>query len=270
MSIHLDDNQKQILEEFISLTNLKLENAIIYLSNDNWDLNNALDSFKKEKEIEEKKNGGIFKAFTNLISFGWCKRDDDLILTNNNQKKNNENNNNNILNFKTKNNIESNINLNEDLNNNSSINNDNLFKNNNMINISDNNIENNFNNNISNNSINNESNDEFNINTNSKKNNFNDSDMNLNDKFFEDENLTKITFKFQDKKELIRKFLRTDTVQSLYDFINENSNNKNGKNKKKKFFLVRPYPYQIYNNKNKTLEEAGLDQNPVLHIRDDD
>ena len=94
--------------------------------------------------------------------------------------------------------------------------------------------------------------------------------MNLNDKFFEDENLTKITFKFQDKKELIRKFLRTDTVQSLYDFINENSNNKNGKNKKKKFFLVRPYPYHIYNNKNKTLEEAGLDQNPVLHIRDDD
>ena len=270
MSIHLDDNQKQILEEFISLTNLKLENAIIYLSNDNWDLNNALDSFKKEKEIEEKKNGGIFNAFTNLISFGWCKRDDDLILKKKKKKKNNENNNNNILNFKTKNNIESNINLNEDLNNNSSINNDNLFKNNNMINISDNNIENNFNNNISNNSINNESNDEFNINTNSKKNNFNDSDMNLNDKFFEDENLTKITFKFQDKKELIRKFLRTDTVQSLYDFINENSNNKNGKNKKKKFFLVRPYPYQIYNNKNKTLEEEGLDKNPILHIRDDD
>ena len=272
-SIDLDDNKKQILEDFIRHTHLNVENAIVYLSNDNWNLNNALDSFKKEKQIEENKNGGILNTISNLFSFGFCKKDDDLILTNNNQNKKNENNinNNYILNFKTQNNIESNINLNVNLNNNSFKNNDNLNKNNNIINISDNNIDNNFTNNISNYSINNESNDEFNINTNSKKNNFNDNNLNLNDKFFQDENLTQITFKFQDKKDhIIRKFLRTDTVQSLYDFINENLNNKNGKNKKKKFFLVRPYPYQIYNNKNKTLEEAGLDQNPVLHIRDDD
>ena len=47
--------------------------------------NFVIDEYKK-KTIYPKMSE-IFNAFTNLISFGWCKRDDDLILTNNNQKK---------------------------------------------------------------------------------------------------------------------------------------------------------------------------------------
>jgi len=274
--IIIDKNKDEKLEKYISLTKMNVENAVKYLEDENWDLNKALDTFKMEKQkIEENKNGGFISGLTNFI-INFCSKNDELVLNYEDQNKKRENkdkyNDNNIIFSKNQKNMGNNIyNLNKEntFNNSSSINNDNLFENKNIINISDNNVDNNFNNNISYNSIKNDSIDEFNINTNSKNNNFNDINSN-NNSFFQDENLTTITFKFQDKKNpIIRKFLRTDTVQSLYDFINENLNNK-GKNKKKKFLLVRPIPYKIYNDKNKKLDEVGLDQNPILHIREDD
>ena len=280
MEVKLDKKKDQMLQRFILSTNMDPKDAIVYLQNEQWDFDKALDTLKKEKQIEENKNGGIFSGISNFFNkLNICNRNDDLILNDNNQNKKRENkdkSNNNVIVSPNNKNMGSNINnFNKEnkYNYSSSMNSENLFENNNKNKISDNNIDNNFNNNnISYNSIKNDSIDEFNINTNSKKNNFNDSEMSSNNNsFFQDENLTTITFKFQDKKNpIVRKFLRSDTVQSLYEFINENLNNKSGKKKKNKFFLVRPYPYQMYNDKNKKLDEAGLDQNPTLHVREDD
>jgi len=272
MNYYLNEEKQKKLDEFIYKTGISCENAIYYLEFNNWNVEKTYNLFLNEKQMENNKGGLLSRMFNYLFVDGICRKNDDYILTSNQNNKNITNNIE-IQNSKiNNNNFGSNKNIfenNSDNFNNGNENDNNLIdKNNILINKDLNNSDN------SNNFMDNDSKNELSINTNSKNkklynnntNNNNNITNKLNQNNNNEEKLINIIFKFHKKNKIERQFSYTDTIQSLYDFIYD----KIGKNKKKKFLLVRPYPYLIYNDKNKTLIDAGLVQNPILHIREDD
>ena len=86
-----------------------------------------------------------------------------------------------------------------------------------------------------------------------------------------DPNCTSICFRFPDgdvKK--IRRFLKNDTIQNLYDFVASlgkeiyTEDNSNG------FSLNQPFPPKKYENFGNTLEEEGLFPSAVIQIKEEE
>lgn len=74
-------------------------------------------------------------------------------------------------------------------------------------------------------------------------------------------NIVKVIFKFPDGKNKIEKnFLKTEKIQSLYNFIKTIKLNI-------KYDLISPFPYKQFNDYNKTLEEEDLYPSCVIQIR---
>jgi hypothetical protein len=74
-------------------------------------------------------------------------------------------------------------------------------------------------------------------------------------------NIIKVIFKFPDGKNKIeKKFLKTEKIQSLYDFINTINLNI-------KYDLISIFPYKQFKDYNKTLEEEELYPSCVIQIR---
>jgi hypothetical protein len=82
-----------------------------------------------------------------------------------------------------------------------------------------------------------------------------------------DPNSTHIIFRYPDgarRKE--RRFLKTDKVQILYDFVD--SLGPDVFDESDKYELIQPFPFKLYNNMERTLEEEQLFPNAVLQIRE--
>ena len=74
-------------------------------------------------------------------------------------------------------------------------------------------------------------------------------------------NIIKVIFKFPDGKNKIeKKFLKTEKIQNLYDFINTINLNI-------KYDLISIFPYKQFKDYNKTLEEEELYPSCVIQIR---
>ena len=74
-------------------------------------------------------------------------------------------------------------------------------------------------------------------------------------------NLVKVIFKFPDGKNKIeKKFLKTEKIQSLYNFIKTINLNI-------KYDLILQFPYKQFKDYNKTLEEEDLYPSCVIQIR---
>lgn len=82
-----------------------------------------------------------------------------------------------------------------------------------------------------------------------------------------DPNSTHIIFRYPDgarRKE--RRFLKTDAVKILYDFID--SLGPDVFEESDKYELIQPFPFKLYNNLERTLEAEQLFPNAVLQIRE--
>ncbi len=78
---------------------------------------------------------------------------------------------------------------------------------------------------------------------------------------------SKIMFRYPHTEQRVeRRFMKTDKIGSLYDFVctlGTEIFEESGE-----FELITPFPFKIYNNKEKTLVEEGLYPNAVLQIRE--
>ncbi len=71
--------------------------------------------------------------------------------------------------------------------------------------------------------------------------------------------ICKLLFKFPDGKVIERNFLKNEKIEQIYKFIQVSNIDYD-------FNLVQLYPYKIYNDKNKTLEEEDLFPSSVVQI----
>ena len=71
--------------------------------------------------------------------------------------------------------------------------------------------------------------------------------------------ICKLLFKFPDGKVIERNFLKNEKIEQIYKFIQVSNIDYD-------FNLVQLYPYKIYNDKNKTLEEEDLFPSSVIQI----
>ena len=82
---------------------------------------------------------------------------------------------------------------------------------------------------------------------------------------------TIIVFRYPDgEKNIERKFLKTHTIQILYDFVESLGREIYTEENLNKFVLIQTFPYKKYENKEKTLGEEGLYPNSVIQIKEID
>jgi len=89
----------------------------------------------------------------------------------------------------------------------------------------------------------------------------------------EDSNPNKsiIVFRYPDgEKNAERKFLKTDKIQILYDFVETLGREIYTEEYLNNFVLIQTFPYKKYEDKEKTLEEEGLFPNSVIQIKEID
>ncbi len=67
-----------------------------------------------------------------------------------------------------------------------------------------------------------------------------------------------------------RKFLKTDTINLLYDYVITLGREIYTEDNYYKFELIQTFPFKKYDNKDKTLEEEGLFPNAVIQIKEID
>ena len=85
----------------------------------------------------------------------------------------------------------------------------------------------------------------------------------------DDPNKTIIVFRYPDgTKSVTRRFLRTDTINILYIFIETLGKEIYTEDESTSFELIQTFPFKRYDNKEKTLEEEGLCPNSVLQIKE--
>ena len=84
-----------------------------------------------------------------------------------------------------------------------------------------------------------------------------------------DPNKTTIVFRYPDgSQSKERRFLKTDKVQLLYFFIESLGREIYTEDEATSFDLIQPFPFKVYNEKEKTLEEERLFPNAVLQIKE--
>ena len=82
---------------------------------------------------------------------------------------------------------------------------------------------------------------------------------------------TIIVFRYPDgEKNIERKFLKTHTIQILYDFVESLGREIYTEENLNKFILIQTFPFKKYEDKEKTLEEEGLYPNSVIQIKEID
>ena len=83
-------------------------------------------------------------------------------------------------------------------------------------------------------------------------------------------NCTTICFRYPDgEKRKDRRFLKTDTIQNLYDYITSLGKEIYTEEDYHSFSLYQPFPPKKYDNMKNTLEEEGLFPNAVIQIREE-
>ena len=85
-----------------------------------------------------------------------------------------------------------------------------------------------------------------------------------------DPNKCVILFRFPDgEKNVERKFLKTDKIELLYDFIKSLGREIFTEDKNHNFSLLQTFPYKLYDDiKENTLEQEGLFPNSMIQIRE--
>lgn len=87
----------------------------------------------------------------------------------------------------------------------------------------------------------------------------------------DDPNSTSIVFRYPDgEKRVERRFLKTNKVQTLYDFVFSLGKEIYTEPDYSKFSLIQPFPFKTYDNMDKTLEEETLFPNAVLQIKEEE
>ena len=82
-----------------------------------------------------------------------------------------------------------------------------------------------------------------------------------------DPNATSIIFRYpNDDTRKERRFLKTDKISLLYDFVASLGTSMFEENNE--FDLITPFPIKVFNDMDKTLEEEKLFPNAVLQIRE--
>ena len=82
-------------------------------------------------------------------------------------------------------------------------------------------------------------------------------------------NKTTIVFRYPDgSQSKERRFLKTDKVQILYFYIESLGREIYTEDEATSFDLIQPFPFKVYNQKEKTLEEERLFPNAVLQIKE--
>ena len=83
-------------------------------------------------------------------------------------------------------------------------------------------------------------------------------------------NCTTICFRYPDgEKRQDRRFLKTNTIQNLYDYVTSLGKEIYTEEDNHSFSLYQPFPPKKYDNMNNTLEEEGLFPNAVIQIREE-
>ena len=83
-------------------------------------------------------------------------------------------------------------------------------------------------------------------------------------------NATTISFRYPDgEKRKDRRFLKTHTIQNLYDYITSLGNEIYTEEENNGFSLYQPFPPKKYDEMNNTLEKEGLFPNAIIQIREE-
>ena len=81
---------------------------------------------------------------------------------------------------------------------------------------------------------------------------------------------TTICFRYPDgEKRKDRRFLKSHTIQNLYDFITSLGNEIYSEEGNTSFSLYQPFPPKKYDNMENTLESEGLFPNAVIQIKEE-
>ena len=83
-------------------------------------------------------------------------------------------------------------------------------------------------------------------------------------------NCTTICFRYPDgEKRKDRRFLKTHTIQNLYDYVTSLGKEIYTEEENNSFSLYQPFPPKKYDNMEKTLEEEGLFPNAIIQIKEE-
>lgn len=86
----------------------------------------------------------------------------------------------------------------------------------------------------------------------------------------DDPDCTTIIFRYPDgEKRIERRFLKTNTIQHLYNFVTSLGKEIYTEEENNTFSLYQPFPPKKYENMNNTLEEEGLFPNAIIQIREE-
>jgi hypothetical protein len=84
-------------------------------------------------------------------------------------------------------------------------------------------------------------------------------------------NSTVICFRYPDgETRKVRRFLKTHTIQNLYDYVTSLGKDIYTEEENNKFSLYQPFPPKKYDNMENTLEKEGLFPNAVIQIREEE
>ena len=87
----------------------------------------------------------------------------------------------------------------------------------------------------------------------------------------EDPNATMICFRYPDgKKRKDRRFLKSHTIQNLYDYVTSLGSEIYSEEGNNIFSLYQPFPSKKYDMMENTLEKEGLFPNAVIQIREEE
>ena len=81
---------------------------------------------------------------------------------------------------------------------------------------------------------------------------------------------TTICFRYPDgERSKNRRFLKSNNIQNLYDFVTSLGEEIYTEKDNKTFSLYQPFPPKKYENMENTLEQEGLIPNAVIQIREE-
>ena len=87
----------------------------------------------------------------------------------------------------------------------------------------------------------------------------------------EDPNATMICFRYPDgKKRKDQRFLKSHTIQNLYDYVTSLGSEIYSEEGNNIFSLYQPFPSKKYDMMENTLEKEGLFPNAVIQIREEE